>query len=201
MKDYTQDTDSGIYRVTPEGRVFTQTKQKIAIVGKGMKFTGKFIHRLKPEREMTYTLNNRGYLSVVVRRKTHMLHRLVANAFIPNLENKPFVNHIDGDKTNNMVNNLEWCTAAENNAHARATGLHKQAKGYTPNYSSEHTKKQSLANLINKSKLTDDEVRHVRKIHVPRSEKFSATALAAQYGTSIAAMCKIVKGQSYSHVK
>lgn len=201
MADRIEDTDSGIYRITDEGRLFTQTKRKIPLVGKGMEFSGEFKIIIEPEREMSYSKNNRGYLSVVVRKKTHMLHRLVAQAFIPNPKNKPFVNHIDGNKLNNRVDNLEWCTTAENNRHARETGLHVQSKGHKIRYKSPATKQRALANLKDKSKLTPDQVRYVRQVHVPRSKDFSATALAEKFGTSVTAMSKIIKGLAYRDIE
>lgn len=63
--------------------------------------------------------NDKGYLAVGLykngKRKMFLIHRLVAEAFIPNPENLPQVNHIDEDKTNNYVENLEWCTQSYNN--------------------------------------------------------------------------------------
>jgi hypothetical protein len=72
-----------------------------------------------------YKPHHSGYIYLRVNIQKYALHRLVAQTFIPNLENKPYVNHIDGNKINNCVNNLEWVTCAENNLHNHKIGLIK----------------------------------------------------------------------------
>ena len=62
------------------------------------------------------------------KRKSFKVHRLVAQAFIPNPNNKPEVNHIDGNKINNNIDNLEWVTSSENSIHAYETGLNPNKK-------------------------------------------------------------------------
>lgn len=85
-----------VYQISNKGRVYNKTRRV-------------FLHT---------TMDNRGYLSVELAKKHYCsVHRLVAETFIPNPENKPFVNHIDGNKSNNNVNNLEWVTEKENAKH------------------------------------------------------------------------------------
>lgn len=79
------------------------------------------------------TRDKKGYLVTDLyengRRTTERVHILVAEAFVPNPENKPEVNHDDGDKHNNNVSNLYWTTKKENCAHAWKTGLAKPSYG------------------------------------------------------------------------
>lgn len=68
--------------------------------------------------------NGKGYLRVSIGGKLMFVHRLVAEKYIPNPDNKPQVNHKDGNKLNNCVANLEWVTNQENRNHAMKNGLH-----------------------------------------------------------------------------
>lgn len=77
----------------------------------------------KKQKIMKQSFTSTGYLMVNLERKMCKVHRLVAYAFIPNLENKPHINHKDGNTLNNNVDNLEWVTPKENVDHAIKTGL------------------------------------------------------------------------------
>jgi len=108
----------GLYEVSNLGQVKSLERLRITKGGGITKVC---------ERILKQTLNKFGYCKVTLTKagKHHFFvaHRLVAMAFIPNPEIKPEINHKDGNKQNNCVDNLEWCTPTENKRHAYATGL------------------------------------------------------------------------------
>lgn len=107
------------YQVSNLGRVKSLPKK--CWNGKGYWFrNGRILTPIK---------SKKGYLNVWCRKNIFKVHRLVANAFIPNPQNLPQVNHIDGDKTNNCVANLEWVTDGENLLHAYRVLGRKQKTG------------------------------------------------------------------------
>ena len=110
----------GLYEVCRDGRVRSLKRTMVAK-------TGQLMH--VEARELRNWPSSTGYPVVRLQDRTHgrgracVVHRLVAIAFIPNPEGKPEVNHIDGNKANFQISNLEWVTRSENEKHSLRIGL------------------------------------------------------------------------------
>ena len=107
------------------------------------------------------------------------VHRIVATKFIPNPNNYTDVNHIDGNKQNNNVKNLEWCTRAENLQHAIATGLKTYKTGFRSH----------------RATLTDAEVREIR------ASTGSGKVLCKKYGVSSTTFYSVRNRKIYRYIK
>lgn len=113
----------GKYAADTYGNIISYIKKRIVLVG-GILHDRK--RNYKTYRIFTYKVSGKS--------KLEYFHRCVANAFLDNPENKPYVNHIDGNKLNNRLSNLEWATASENAQHAWDTGLMQSARDRFDNY-------------------------------------------------------------------
>tara|TARA_R110000796_G_C14312337_1_gene406730 strand:+ start:40 stop:579 length:540 start_codon:yes stop_codon:yes gene_type:complete len=166
------------YQVSNDGRVRSLTRIMEDTIGRKQTKTGKI---LSPG------LDTKGYHRVSLcgygRRKTYKVHRLVAQAFIPNPEDKPTVNHRDekGTKTNNRVENLEWATHKEQWQHAFRTGLWDK-KG----------EKQ------NTSKLTDKDVLSIRESYDGKYGSFKL--LAKRYKVTPLTIKNVVTKVTWNHI-
>lgn len=133
------------------------------------------------ERIMKLTSNGRGYMQLELCRngeiKHHTVHRLVAQAFIPNPENKRDVNHIDGNKLNNHIENLEWATPHENNLHAYKTGL-------TPHGEDTYN-----------AAFTNEQVEFIRS----NPGNLTGKQLAEMFGVGQTAISSIQRGKTYKN--
>lgn len=122
--------------------------------------------KYKKESFLTANTDPTGYLSVMVcvdyKFKRLAVHRLVAQAFVPNLENKKYVNHIDGNKLNNNSENLEWVTAKENTQHALKLNLILTGEN------------------CNKSILKSEDVLKIRKLHELKVKRKEITKMFPQ---------------------
>ena len=134
--------------------------------------------------KMVGMIDRCGYRELILNGKNHRVHRLVAEAFIPNPNNLPCVNHIDGNKQNNSVKNLEWCTHSENMIHAYQTGLEQ------PRCGEQH----------HAHKLTEDDVRYIRSVYNKRDKEFGAVALAKKFNVDRTTIHDIVRGKTWGEV-
>ena len=140
--------------------------------------------RIIKEKILKIRKNKYGYSSIRLynensKQKDFTIHRLVAQAFIPNPENKPCVNHIDGNKMNNHIDNLEWCTHTENSKHSYDKGL--QSKKGEKHHMNKLTENDVIVirSLLEKISLTKKEIAEIfnvseytiRDIQIRRSWK------------------------------
>lgn len=118
--------------------------------------------------------------------KTIKIHRAVAQTFIPNPENKEDVNHKDGNKLNNNVENLEWTTTSENMVHSFAMGLHDS----------------NVYKSINSpvAKLTKEEVRFIKEHYIPFDSDYGTHGLARKFGVSKSTIFRIINNESYTNI-
>ena len=132
---------------------------------------------------------NSGYLSVRTttgkrNSKIHILiHKAVAYTFLENPNCLPEVNHKDGNKTNNHVDNLEWCTSHENQQHKYDIGLFDKNKIRGENNGA--------------AKLTWDDVKYIRKNYIPRSREYGSRALARKFNVAHITILSILHNETW----
>lgn len=170
----------GLYAVDENGNVWSY--EKTSPIGKngGVVNRGGLI--LKPSQQGR-TKHQRVMLFKNGKRKSYLIHRLVAQAFIPNPENLPLINHKDCDPTNNHISNLEWCTAKQNSIHAYQNG-----RWIPPNQ-----KGSANSNCI----FTDDDIKQIRKLHESIG---SCAEIARQYKVNPKTINQIVNRKRWAHI-
>lgn len=135
-------------------------------------------------------ISKTGYWQVCVslgsrrNKKVFKIHKAVAEAFINNPEHKPFVNHIDGNKLNNNINNLEWVTASENTIHAYQHGLTEAQRG----------------EKCGTHKLTEDDVKYIREHYTPKDKTYGSKILAKKFGVSHSTISRAYYGGAWKHL-
>jgi len=131
-----------------------------------------------------------GYLRVSIckngKRKIESLNRMIAEVFLPNPNNLPEVNHIDTNKLNNHVSNLEWCTSFHNKEHAKKNNLYK-----APNL-----KGKDHGN----SKLTEQDIIWIRKNYIPRHKEFGQYSISLKFNIHQSQISNIVNNKRWKHI-
>lgn len=137
------------YFVTTDGKVFTVKNGRIKVRIPKIDKSGYAIVEMR----------------VDDRRVNISVHRLVASAFIPNPEDKPEVNHIDGNKLNNDKSNLEWSTRSENMIHSYDTGLHRRGSDKTNSrYNNEQI--NTVCKLLEENKATLHQISSITSVSI-----------------------------------
>lgn len=159
----------GLYEISNLGRIMSLSKRGSAI--KKIRKTGLDV--------------STGYLNVMLRKDnkplTKRVHRLVAEHFVPNPENKPIVNHKDGNKRNANADNLKWCTYSENTKHSFKLGLQRKVFGNN--------------NYI--TKIKDENVLEIKKlINIGKSNK----EIAKIFGVNPSQISRIKTGTRRSQI-
>jgi len=179
----------GIYQVSNTGRVKSLARANTYF----NPYAGRDCTRFYKERLMKLKTNRTGYVVAHLRDEANSkeswppVHRLVAEAFIPNYENKPTVNHKDGVKVNNSVSNLEWATHSENTQHAFDMGLAKPCR----------TQKSRFGSASPQAKLTEQQVLEIRKL---RACGMTLVSIAERYGVAFSQVDRICKRESWKHI-
>lgn len=152
--------------------------------------TGK-LRNAKTKKEVNLHVNKQGYLAYCGtlgargKNKLFKLHRCMAEAFIPKIKDKNHINHIDGDKLNNSIENLEWCTNKENIQHAWRIGLASAENcSGTKNYW---------------AKLSVEDVEFIRKNYKPKDKNFGSRALGRRFSVDHTTISSVAKGTAYKY--
>ena len=132
-------------------------------------------------RKLKPFLTGGGYSYVNLAGKNRKVHRLVTEAFLPNFLEKPQVNHLDGDKQNNHISNLEMATSSENMLHAVKTGLQVSLKG------------ENNGN----AKLTNEDVIIIKRL---LREGRTNSSIAKKFGVSQKAISLIKLGKRWKQI-
>lgn len=111
-----------------------------------------------------YKINPNGYIRVYIYNKTFLLHRLIAMAFLTNHDNKEHVNHIDGNKLNNKLDNLEWATNSENNLHKHKIGLGNNYTRKIGQYNLEGNLIKEFESIVSASKELNTSKSNIRGV-------------------------------------
>lgn len=182
----------GLYAVTEDGKVWSYPKPCGSKNGMWMKlqlFTNRN-NRGRPHVQYTVGLTKYG------KRTTYLVHRLVAQVFIPNPEGKPQINHIDGNPLNNHIDNLEWATASENNLHSIKSGLvdyHSEKQDAIRSANGKKTGKINGAKSLRKFSM--EEAQNIK--HIWEQTKRSFVSLGREFEVSPQTIAKICYGKSY----